>query len=89
MLEYANLCLVNVRNTNPNKKESKMSFVEDHTEEYYQYGEFKVADIDFIEVNAAEEQYEIYLHNGDIHYFRFTCVLSYKLREDKMIMIVS
>ena len=65
------------------------SFVEDHTEDFFQYGEFVTKDINFIEVNAEEERYEIHLFDGDIHYFRFTCTLTHMLREDEPIMIVS
>jgi hypothetical protein len=66
-----------------------MSIVEDHTQEFFQYGEHKVQDINFIEVNVEKERYEIHLLDGDIHYYRFTCVLTHMNRENEPIMTIS
>ena len=66
-----------------------MPMLYDNTKELVQYGQFLVKAVEKMELNSKEKRLEICLKDGDVHYFRYTCVISFMRQNDKPLLTIS
>jgi hypothetical protein len=60
----------------------------DHTKENFQHGKLFLSDIEAIEQDY-NRNHKIIMQNGDIHIYRCSCVLTFRVENRKNIVLIS